>query len=121
VLSEKRFLDAISSIGRNSQITTSCHLKLAKFKKGGDIFGVCNVVGSSIPRAYSRRIIYSCVVQRFGVAFYPKHLRRRSLVACDDALKLDTKEAPFQESSIHFNFTLSLKGHTWKVEKAITK
>lgn len=58
IISEEDVVIAISQSGETAD--TLAAIEMAK-ERGATIFGVCNVVGSSIPRATHAETIYTCI------------------------------------------------------------
>lgn len=113
VISEKDFLIAISQSGETAD--TLAAIELAK-SKGATIFGVCNVVGSSIPRA-THAGSYTHAGPEIGVASTKAFTAQISVLAMM-ALKLGYQRGTLTESR-YIQLLHELASVPSKVEKAL--
>ena len=113
VISEKDFVIAISQSGETAD--TLAAIELAK-SKGATIFGVCNVVGSSIPRA-THAGSYTHAGPEIGVASTKAFTAQISVLAMM-ALKLGYQRGTLTESR-YIQLLHELASVPSKVEKAL--
>jgi len=113
VITEKDVVVAISQSGETAD--TLAAIKLAK-EKGAYVFGVCNVVGSSIARE-SHSGAYTHAGPEIGVAS-TKAFTTQITVLTLIALKLAKEKGEFSESKFH-EFLSELETIPSKVEKAL--
>jgi glucosamine--fructose-6-phosphate aminotransferase (isomerizing) len=113
VITDKDVLIAISQSGETAD--TLAAIKLAK-EKGAFVFGVCNVVGSSISRI-SDSGSYTHAGPEIGVAS-TKAFTTQITVLTLMALKLAKEKGEFSESRFH-EFLTELETIPAKVEKAL--
>ncbi|NJB71214.1 glucosamine--fructose-6-phosphate aminotransferase (isomerizing) [Saonia flava] len=113
VITDKDVLIAISQSGETAD--TLAAIKLAK-EKGAFVFGVCNVVGSSIARATDAGA-YTHAGPEIGVAS-TKAFTTQITVLTLIALKLAKEKGAFSESKFH-EFLTELETIPSKVEKAL--
>ncbi|MBN7814695.1 glutamine--fructose-6-phosphate transaminase (isomerizing) [Algoriphagus pacificus] len=113
VISEKDFVIAISQSGETAD--TLAAIELAK-SKGATIFGVCNVVGSSIPRA-THAGSYTHAGPEIGVASTKAFTAQISVLAMM-ALKLGYQRGTLTESR-YIQLLHELASVPAKVEKAL--
>lgn len=113
VLSEKDFVIAISQSGETAD--TLAAIELAK-SKGATIFGVCNVVGSSIPRA-THAGSYTHAGPEIGVASTKAFTAQISVLAMM-ALKLGYQRGTLPENR-YIQLLHELAAIPAKVEKAL--
>ncbi len=113
VISDKDVLIAISQSGETAD--TLAAIKLAK-EKGAFVFGVCNVVGSSIARE-SDAGAYTHAGPEIGVAS-TKAFTTQITVLTLIAMKLAKEKGEFSESKYH-EFLTELETIPAKVEKAL--
>ncbi|PCJ95414.1 MAG: glutamine--fructose-6-phosphate transaminase (isomerizing) [Flavobacteriaceae bacterium] len=113
VITEKDVLIAISQSGETAD--TLAAIKLAK-EKGAFVFGVCNVVGSSIARA-THAGAYTHAGPEIGVAS-TKAFTTQITILTLIALKLAKEKGEFSESKFH-EFLTELENIPAKVEKAL--
>jgi len=113
VITEKDVVIAISQSGETAD--TLAAIKLAK-EKGAYVFGVCNVVGSSIARE-THAGAYTHAGPEIGVAS-TKAFTTQITVLTLLALKLAKEKGKFSESKFH-EFLSELKNIPGKVEKAL--
>lgn len=113
VLSEKDFVIAISQSGETAD--TLAAIELAK-SKGATIFGVCNVVGSSIPRA-THAGSYTHAGPEIGVASTKAFTAQISVLAMM-ALKLGYQRGTLPENR-YIQLLHELEAIPAKVEKAL--
>lgn len=113
VITDKDVLIAISQSGETAD--TLAAIKLAK-EKGAFVFGVCNVVGSSIARATDAGA-YTHAGPEIGVAS-TKAFTTQITVLTLIALKLAKEKGEFSESKFH-EFLSELQNIPAKVEKAL--
>jgi glucosamine--fructose-6-phosphate aminotransferase (isomerizing) len=113
VLSEKDFVIAISQSGETAD--TLAAIELAK-SKGATIFGVCNVVGSSIPRA-THAGSYTHAGPEIGVASTKAFTAQISVLAMM-AMKLGFQRGTLPESR-YIQLLHELEAIPAKVEKAL--
>ncbi|WP_430905998.1 glutamine--fructose-6-phosphate transaminase (isomerizing) [Maribacter sp. 2-571] len=113
VITEKDVLIAISQSGETAD--TLAAIKLAK-EKGAFVFGVCNVVGSSIARATDAGA-YTHAGPEIGVAS-TKAFTTQITVLTLIALKLAKEKGEFSESKFH-EFLTELETIPSKVETAL--
>ncbi|MEM8999430.1 MAG: glutamine--fructose-6-phosphate transaminase (isomerizing) [Bacteroidota bacterium] len=113
VITDKDVLIAISQSGETAD--TLAAIKLAK-KKGAFVFGVCNVVGSSIARE-THAGAYTHAGPEIGVAS-TKAFTTQITVLTLIALKLAKEKGIFSESRFH-EFLTELEGIPAKVEKTL--
>ncbi|QCX02157.1 glutamine--fructose-6-phosphate transaminase (isomerizing) [Aggregatimonas sangjinii] len=113
VITDKDVLVAISQSGETAD--TLAAIKLAK-EKGAFVFGVCNVVGSSIARA-SDAGAYTHAGPEIGVAS-TKAFTTQITVLTLIALKLAKEKGEFSESKFH-EFLTELETIPAKVERAL--
>jgi len=113
VLSEKDFIIAISQSGETAD--TLAAIELAK-SKGATIFGVCNVVGSSIPRA-THAGSYTHAGPEIGVASTKAFTAQISVLAMM-ALKLGYQRGTLPENR-YIQLLHELEAIPSKVEKAL--
>jgi len=113
VITEKDVVIAISQSGETAD--TLAAIKLAK-EKGAYVFGVCNVVGSSIARE-SHSGAYTHAGPEIGVAS-TKAFTTQITVLTLIALKLAKEKGEFSESKFH-EFLSELETIPSKVEKAL--
>ncbi|EAZ82104.1 glutamine--fructose-6-phosphate transaminase (isomerizing) [Algoriphagus machipongonensis] len=114
VINEKDFLIAISQSGETAD--TLAAIELAK-SKGATIFGVCNVVGSSIPRA-THAGSYTHAGPEIGVASTKAFTAQISVLAMM-ALKLGYQRGTLTESK-YVQLLHELASVPSKVEEALT-
>lgn len=113
VITDKDVLIAISQSGETAD--TLAAIKLAK-EKGAFVFGVCNVVGSSIARE-SDAGAYTHAGPEIGVAS-TKAFTTQITVLTLIALKLAKEKGEFSESKFH-EYLSELETIPSKVEKAL--
>ena len=113
VITDKDILIAISQSGETAD--TLAAIKLAK-EKGAFVFGVCNVVGSSISRE-THTGSYTHAGPEIGVAS-TKAFTTQITVLTLMALKLAKEKGEFSESRYH-EFLTELETIPAKVEKAL--
>ncbi|MBN7810059.1 glutamine--fructose-6-phosphate transaminase (isomerizing) [Algoriphagus sp. H41] len=113
VINEKDFVIAISQSGETAD--TLAAIELAK-SKGATIFGVCNVVGSSIPRA-THAGSYTHAGPEIGVASTKAFTAQISVLAMM-ALKLGYQRGTLPESK-YVQLLHELAAVPAKVEKAL--
>jgi len=113
VITDKDVLIAISQSGETAD--TLAAIKLAK-EKGAFVFGVCNVVGSSIARETDAGA-YTHAGPEIGVAS-TKAFTTQITVLTLIALKLAKEKGVFSESKFH-EFLIELESIPAKVEKAL--
>lgn len=113
VVSEKDFIIAISQSGETAD--TLAAIELAK-SKGATIFGVCNVVGSSIPRT-THAGSYTHAGPEIGVASTKAFTAQISVLAMM-ALKLGYQRGTLTESR-YIQLLHELEAIPGKVEKAL--
>ncbi|MCE7056008.1 glutamine--fructose-6-phosphate transaminase (isomerizing) [Algoriphagus sp. AGSA1] len=113
VVGEKDFIIAISQSGETAD--TLAAIELAK-SKGATIFGVCNVVGSSIPRA-THAGSYTHAGPEIGVASTKAFTAQISVLAMM-ALKLGYQRGTLTESK-YVQLLHELEAIPGKVEKAL--
>jgi len=113
VITDKDILIAISQSGETAD--TLAAIKLAK-EKGAFVFGVCNVVGSSISRETDSGS-YTHAGPEIGVAS-TKAFTTQITVLTLMALKLAKEKGEFSESQYH-EFLTELETIPVKVEKAL--
>ncbi len=113
VITDKDVLIAISQSGETAD--TLAAIKLAK-EKGAFVFGVCNVVGSSIARE-THAGAYTHAGPEIGVAS-TKAFTTQITVLTLVALKLAKEKGVFSESKFH-EFLIELESIPAKVEKAL--
>jgi len=113
VITDKDVLIAISQSGETAD--TLAAIKLAK-EKGAFVFGVCNVVGSSISRE-THSGAYTHAGPEIGVAS-TKAFTTQITVLTLMALKLAKEKGEFSESKFH-EFLTELETIPSKVEKAL--
>jgi len=113
VITDKDVLIAISQSGETAD--TLAAIKLAK-EKGAFVFGVCNVVGSSISRE-THTGAYTHAGPEIGVAS-TKAFTTQITVLTLMALKLAKEKGEFSESKFH-EFLSELETIPAKVEKAL--
>ncbi|PIB31482.1 glutamine--fructose-6-phosphate transaminase (isomerizing) [Maribacter sp. 4G9] len=113
VITDKDVLIAISQSGETAD--TLAAIKLAK-EKGAFVFGVCNVVGSSIARE-SDAGAYTHAGPEIGVAS-TKAFTTQITVLTLLALKLAKEKGTFSETKFH-EFLTELETIPKKVEKAL--
>ena len=113
VITEKDVVIAISQSGETAD--TLAAIKLAK-EKGAYVFGVCNVVGSSIARE-THAGAYTHAGPEIGVAS-TKAFTTQITVLTLIALKLAKEKGKFSESKFH-EFLSELENIPSKVEKAL--
>lgn len=113
VLSEKDFVIAISQSGETAD--TLAAIELAK-SKGATIFGVCNVVGSSIPRA-THAGSYTHAGPEIGVASTKAFTAQISVLAMM-AMKLGYQRGTLPEGK-YIQLLHELSSIPEKVEKAL--
>lgn len=113
VITDKDVLIAISQSGETAD--TLAAIKLAK-EKGAFVFGVCNVVGSSIARETDAGA-YTHAGPEIGVAS-TKAFTTQITVLTLIALKLATAKGVFSESKYH-EYLTELETIPAKVEKAL--
>ena len=113
VITDKDVLIAISQSGETAD--TLAAIKLAK-EKGAFVFGVCNVVGSSISRETDSGC-YTHAGPEIGVAS-TKAFTTQITVLTLMALKLAKEKGEFSESRYH-EFLTELETIPAKVEKAL--
>ena len=113
VITDKDILIAISQSGETAD--TLAAIKLAK-EKGAFVFGVCNVVGSSISRETDTGS-YTHAGPEIGVAS-TKAFTTQITVLTLMALKLAKEKGEFSESRYH-EFLTELETIPAKVEKAL--
>lgn len=113
VLSEKDFVIAISQSGETAD--TLAAIELAK-SKGATIFGVCNVVGSSIPRA-THAGSYTHAGPEIGVASTKAFTAQISVLAMM-AMKLGFQRGTLPENR-YIQLLHELAAIPAKVEKAL--
>lgn len=113
VITEKDVVIAISQSGETAD--TLAAIKLAK-EKGAYVFGVCNVVGSSIARE-THAGAYTHAGPEIGVAS-TKAFTTQITVLTLIALKLAKEKGKFSESKFH-EFLSELENIPGKVEKAL--
>ncbi|MFH6603327.1 glutamine--fructose-6-phosphate transaminase (isomerizing) [Maribacter algicola] len=113
VITDKDVLIAISQSGETAD--TLAAIKLAK-EKGAFVFGVCNVVGSSIARE-THAGAYTHAGPEIGVAS-TKAFTTQITVLTLVALKLAKEKGAISESKFH-EFLIELEGIPAKVERAL--
>lgn len=113
VISEKDFVIAISQSGETAD--TLAAIELAK-SKGATIFGVCNVVGSSIPRT-THAGSYTHAGPEIGVASTKAFTAQISVLTMM-ALKLGYQRGTLPENQ-YFQMLNELESIPSKVEKAL--
>ena len=113
VITDKDVLIAISQSGETAD--TLAAIKMAK-EKGAFVFGVCNVVGSSIARE-THAGAYTHAGPEIGVAS-TKAFTTQITVLTMIALKLAKEKGEFSESKFH-EFLTELEGIPEKVERAL--
>lgn len=113
VITDKDVLIAISQSGETAD--TLAAIKLAK-EKGAFVFGVCNVVGSSIARE-THAGAYTHAGPEIGVAS-TKAFTTQITVLTLVALKLAKEKGEISESKFH-EFMIELEGIPAKVEKTL--
>ncbi|MDT0606561.1 glutamine--fructose-6-phosphate transaminase (isomerizing) [Croceitalea rosinachiae] len=113
VITDGDVLIAISQSGETAD--TLAAIKMAK-EKGAFVFGVCNVVGSSIARE-THAGAYTHAGPEIGVAS-TKAFTTQITVLTMIALKLAKEKGVFSESKFH-EFLIELEGIPEKVEKAL--
>ena len=113
VITDKDVLIAISQSGETAD--TLAAIKLAK-ERGAFVFGVCNVVGSSIARE-THAGAYTHAGPEIGVAS-TKAFTTQITVLTLLALKLAKEKGEFSESKFH-EFLTELESIPSKVEKAL--
>ncbi|MFC5626666.1 glutamine--fructose-6-phosphate transaminase (isomerizing) [Algoriphagus winogradskyi] len=113
VIGEKDFVIAISQSGETAD--TLAAIELAK-SKGATIFGVCNVVGSSIPRA-THAGCYTHAGPEIGVASTKAFTAQISILAMM-ALKLGYQRGTLTESK-YIQLLYELEAIPGKVEQAL--
>lgn len=113
VITDKDVLIAISQSGETAD--TLAAIKLAK-KNGAFVFGVCNVVGSSIARE-THAGAYTHAGPEIGVAS-TKAFTTQITVLTLIALKLAKEKGKFSESKFH-EYLTELEAIPAKVEKAL--
>ncbi|MBT8187182.1 MAG: glutamine--fructose-6-phosphate transaminase (isomerizing) [Croceitalea sp.] len=113
VITDKDVLIAISQSGETAD--TLAAIKMAK-EKGAFVFGVCNVVGSSIARE-THAGAYTHAGPEIGVAS-TKAFTTQITVLTLIALKLAKEKGVFTESKFH-EYLTELEGIPAKVEKAL--
>jgi len=113
VITEKDVVIAISQSGETAD--TLAAIKLAK-EKGAYVFGVCNVVGSSIARE-THAGAYTHAGPEIGVAS-TKAFTTQITVLTLIALKLAKEKGKFSESKFH-EYLTELENIPSKVEKAL--
>ena len=113
VVGEKDFVIAISQSGETAD--TLAAIELAK-SKGATIFGVCNVVGSSIPRA-THAGCYTHAGPEIGVASTKAFTAQISILAMM-ALKLGYQRGTLTESK-YIQLLYELEAIPGKVEQAL--
>lgn len=113
VITENDVLIAISQSGETAD--TLAAIKLAK-EKGAFVFGVCNVVGSSIARE-THAGAYTHAGPEIGVAS-TKAFTTQITVLMMAALKLAKEKGVFSDSQFH-EFLVTLESIPAKVEKAL--
>jgi len=113
VITDKDVLIAISQSGETAD--TLAAIKLAK-EKGAYVFGVCNVVGSSIARE-THSGAYTHAGPEIGVAS-TKAFTTQITVLTLIALKLAKEKGEFSESKFH-QYLTELETIPTKVEKAL--
>lgn len=113
VVGEKDFIIAISQSGETAD--TLAAIELAK-SKGATIFGVCNVVGSSIPRT-THAGSYTHAGPEIGVASTKAFTAQISVLAMM-ALKLGYQRGTLTESK-YIQLLHELEAIPGKVEKAL--
>ncbi|SEG28557.1 glutamine--fructose-6-phosphate transaminase (isomerizing) [Algoriphagus boritolerans] len=113
VISEKDFVIAISQSGETAD--TLAAIELAK-SKGATIFGVCNVVGSSIPRA-THAGSYTHAGPEIGVASTKAFTAQISVLAMM-ALKLGYQRGTMPENR-YIQLLNELEAIPAKVERAL--
>lgn len=113
VISEKDFVIAISQSGETAD--TLAAIELAK-SKGATIFGVCNVVGSSIPRA-THAGSYTHAGPEIGVASTKAFTAQISVLAMM-ALKLGYQRGTLPENR-YIQLLNELEAIPAKVERAL--
>ncbi len=113
VITDKDVLIAISQSGETAD--TLAAIKLAK-EKGAFVFGVCNVVGSSIARE-THAGAYTHAGPEIGVAS-TKAFTTQITVLTLVALKLAKEKGIFSDSKFH-EFLVELESIPAKVEKAL--
>ncbi|WP_339707451.1 glutamine--fructose-6-phosphate transaminase (isomerizing) [uncultured Kriegella sp.] len=113
VITDKDILIAISQSGETAD--TLAAIKMAK-KKGAFVFGVCNVVGSSIARETNAGA-YTHAGPEIGVAS-TKAFTTQITVLTLMALKLAKEKGVFSQSKFH-EFLTELETIPAKVEKAL--
>ena len=113
VITENDVVIAISQSGETAD--TLAAIKLAK-EKGAFVFGVCNVVGSSIARETNAGA-YTHAGPEIGVAS-TKAFTTQITVLTLIALKLAKEKGKFSESKFH-EFLSELENIPGKVEKAL--
>ncbi len=113
VITDKDVLIAISQSGETAD--TLAAIKMAK-EKGAFVFGVCNVVGSSIARE-THAGAYTHAGPEIGVAS-TKAFTTQITILTMIALKLAKEKGVFSESKFHERLT-ELEGIPAKVEKVL--
>lgn len=113
VITDKDILIAVSQSGETAD--TLAAIKMAK-EKGAFVFGVCNVVGSSIARE-THAGAYTHAGPEIGVAS-TKAFTTQITVLAMIALKLAKEKGEFSQSKYH-EFLTELEGIPQKVEKAL--
>ena len=113
VITDKDVLIAISQSGETAD--TLAAIKMAK-EKGAFVFGVCNVVGSSIARE-THAGAYTHAGPEIGVAS-TKAFTTQITILTMIALKLAKEKGIFSESKFHERLT-ELEGIPVKVEKVL--
>lgn len=113
VITERDILIAISQSGETAD--TLAAIKLAK-QKGAFVFGVCNVVGSSIARE-THAGAYTHAGPEIGVASTKAFTTQITVLALI-ALKLAKEKGVFSESKFH-EFLTELENIPSKVERAL--
>ena len=113
VITDKDVLIAISQSGETAD--TLAAIKMAK-EKGAFVFGVCNVVGSSIARETDAGA-YTHAGPEIGVAS-TKAFTTQITVLSLIALKLAKEKGVFSKSKFH-EYLAELEGIPSKVEKAL--
>lgn len=113
VITDKDILIAISQSGETAD--TLAAIKLAK-ERGAFVFGVCNVVGSSIARETNAGA-YTHAGPEIGVAS-TKAFTTQITVLTLLALKLAKEKGVFSESKFH-EFLIELEGIPAKVERTL--
>jgi len=113
VITENDVLIAISQSGETAD--TLAAIKMAK-EKGAFVFGVCNVVGSSIARE-THAGAYTHAGPEIGVAS-TKAFTTQITVLTLIALKLAKEKGALSDSDFH-NYLIELEGIPDKVERAL--